>query len=409
MKKGDITVTRLRQLSVPALLALLLAGCGGGAGQSGGTIPVNPPIHGVNRPPVITSLSPSGTPANPTRLEVDKTQRIVVAATDPDNDTLTYRWTADVGTVVPHSPDADFTAPASPCAAVVTVEVDDGHGHKASARCHFLVFKPDTPEPPNPPNNDPPVISNLVANPSSVKPGETSTVTVTASDPEGDPLTYAWTANGGGIQSESGNGAVWKAPSATGSYTVTVSVSDGHNPAVWKSVAIGVSTAPQTPITNGLAAVYIQNSSELAHPDLSKGQVVFTRVDPNVNFDWGQKAPDPRLVTNPVTGNGHDFGVIWRGYVKCEAPGVYAFRARYDDGFRLFISDDSNVMRQVMDGWSTGPVEALDGQITLKGGKWYKLEARFFEDEDRSYVQLYWLPPGAAQYTIVPTDALRTP
>lgn len=77
----------------------------------------------------------------------------------------------------------------------------------------------------NKPNNIP-VVAGVMVNPSTVDAGATTTVTVTASDLDGDPLTYAYTVNGGAIQ---GTGAAvqWIAPSTAGAYSVTVTVSDG--------------------------------------------------------------------------------------------------------------------------------------------------------------------------------------
>jgi hypothetical protein len=394
-----------RWLLVSAALIPLMAGCGGGGGNNGGTIPTPPPDGGVNQAPAITSVSPQGTAGSPVRIQVSNVQHIVVAASDPDNDPLTYAWTTDHGQIAGSGAEVDFTAPSDPATATVTVEVSDDHQHKVAAQVVFSVYKQDI-DPPPPTRNDPPTIDSVMANPDSVELSGTSTITVNASDPDGDTLSYSWTTNGGSIQSQTNNTAQWKAPSVAGGCSVTVSVSDGHNPAVSSSVAIGVGGSVQPPITNGLTAKYIQNGPDLAHPDPSKGSVVFTRIDPNISFDWERKVPDPRLISLP-NGTAHDFSVVWTGYIKCEEPGTYAFRSKYDDGFQLWISDDNNQMQTVIDGWRTGPLLA-DGQITLQGHKWYKFQAQYFEDEDRAYVQFSWMPPKATTWNIVPTDVFRT-
>lgn len=397
----------LKCLSASALLVILLAGCGGGGGggNSGGTIPTPPPgDNTVNQSPVVTSLSPQGTTSDPIIISPGSKQQISVAASDPDKDPLTYSWSVDNGKVTGTGSTVEFTAPSTACVAMVKVQVNDDHNHKVTAECCFSVS--DGTNPPPPTKNDPPTIDSLIANPDSVDLKGKSTITLSASDPDGDQLTVTWAADSGTIN-PTNNTAEWTAPDVKGSYNITVSVSDGHNAAVTKSVAVSVGGQTPPPGTNGLTASYIQNPHNVAHPDLSKGQVVFTRVDANINFDWQRKVPDPRLITLPDTQNGHDFGVIWNGYIRCDAPGVYAFRAKYDDGFRLDISDDSNKMINVVDGWRTGPI-VTDGQINVQGGKWYKLEAAYFEDEDRCYVQLFWMPPGATEWTLVPTNMLRT-
>jgi len=76
--------------------------------------------------------------------------------------------------------------------------------------------------------NRPPVISDLSANPSSVDINQITTVTCSASDPDGDPLTYHWTKNAGSFEGDtSGPSVTWRAPSTEGNYSVECEVSDG--------------------------------------------------------------------------------------------------------------------------------------------------------------------------------------
>lgn len=77
-------------------------------------------------------------------------------------------------------------------------------------------------------SNHPPVISNLTANPSSIDINGTTTITCTASDQDGDTLTYTWTKTGGTFEGSTlGSSVTWKAPSTEGNYTVECEVSDG--------------------------------------------------------------------------------------------------------------------------------------------------------------------------------------
>jgi len=75
------------------------------------------------------------------------------------------------------------------------------------------------------PPNRAPTITEVFASPHDVPPGTPVTVTCTASDPDGDPLTYSWFKTAGGI-SGSGSEVTWTAPASVGAYTVTCTVSD---------------------------------------------------------------------------------------------------------------------------------------------------------------------------------------
>ncbi|MFA5375804.1 MAG: DNRLRE domain-containing protein [Dehalococcoidia bacterium] len=91
--------------------------------------------------------------------------------------------------------------------------------------------------------NQAPSIASLTADPDNLIPGEGTTVTCVADDPDGDTLTYAWTANGGAI---SGTGATvtWIAPLLAKGYIIEVTVDDGNGGTDDDSVAIVVGIAP---------------------------------------------------------------------------------------------------------------------------------------------------------------------
>ena len=73
--------------------------------------------------------------------------------------------------------------------------------------------------------NSLPVISSLTADPDTVPPQGTSTITCDASDPDGDALTYKWTEDGWVI-SGSGSTLTWTAPDDEGTYSIGVTVKD---------------------------------------------------------------------------------------------------------------------------------------------------------------------------------------
>ncbi len=77
-------------------------------------------------------------------------------------------------------------------------------------------------------SNNPPIISSLSANPSSIDINQTTTITCAASDQDGDTLIYAWTKTGGTFEGSTTSSSItWRAPSTQGNYTITCEVSDG--------------------------------------------------------------------------------------------------------------------------------------------------------------------------------------
>lgn len=89
--------------------------------------------------------------------------------------------------------------------------------------------------------NQPPTITDLSANPPTITTSETSIVTVTALDPEGDPLSYSWFQNSGGAITGSGASVTyWPASCCLGTWTITVTVSDGRGGSAQQSVNVTV-------------------------------------------------------------------------------------------------------------------------------------------------------------------------
>jgi len=145
---------------------------------------------------------------------------IHVNATDADNDPLTYSYTATGGTVDGTGADVRWNPSGLAIGNyTVTAKVSDGHdGGTASCSVDIAVAKRP---------NRPPVIScTPERNP--IIAGERVNIVSTASDPDGDPLTYSYTATGGQI---SGNGPVAQFDStglAAGSYSITCTADDGR-------------------------------------------------------------------------------------------------------------------------------------------------------------------------------------
>ena len=94
------------------------------------------------------------------------------------------------------------------------------------------------------PRNRAPTVS-ASCDPCRVGPGGEVRLTARASDPDGDPLTYAWSAPAGRFAGPADEAAArWRAPAETGRVTIRVRVSDDRGGTASATVSIEVANAP---------------------------------------------------------------------------------------------------------------------------------------------------------------------
>jgi outer membrane protein OmpA-like peptidoglycan-associated protein len=105
----------------------------------------------------------------------------------------------------------------------------------------FVPPPPVVPPPPGPPAaaNRPPTV-RARCEPCTVFVGKTSTVTADGQDPDGDTLTYAWSAPAGSLTNASARQTPWTAPMVEGPVPVTVTATDGKSGRVSDVVTIQV-------------------------------------------------------------------------------------------------------------------------------------------------------------------------
>ena len=98
--------------------------------------------------------------------------------------------------------------------------------------------------------NHSPTITSLTASPQSpIEIDQSTVITCSSSDSDGDPLTYAWTKTGGTITG-TGSAITWTAPDIEGTYVITCAVSDGRGGEDSKTLNIVVSEPEPTPPLN---------------------------------------------------------------------------------------------------------------------------------------------------------------
>jgi outer membrane protein OmpA-like peptidoglycan-associated protein len=93
------------------------------------------------------------------------------------------------------------------------------------------------PQPPPAVENRPPTVTAR-CEPCVVEVGGTSTVTADAQDPDGDPLTYKWSAPTGTFANPAERQTIFTCPTTPGSVPVTVSVSDGRGGTATDTITI---------------------------------------------------------------------------------------------------------------------------------------------------------------------------
>ncbi|RKH06666.1 Kelch repeat-containing protein [Corallococcus carmarthensis] len=212
-----LTVTDSRGLASSALLRVNVVPDGEGEAELS---------ISFNSAPEVSSIT-----ATATRLSVGQMTTVFALATDPDEDNLTYAWSASCpGTWTDEtSALGQFTPSLVPAGACnncrLTVSVSDGRGGHNTGTVALCVS--DTP----PVNPLEPVILRSYRSADTANPGEVLTYEVAASDPQGSALTFSWQATTGtpGAPAQVGNHSriTWTAPvcirpGTTPSITVTV-------------------------------------------------------------------------------------------------------------------------------------------------------------------------------------------
>ena len=116
-----------------------------------------------------------------------------------------------------------------------------------------------------PPQNRPPTV-RARCEPCIVEVGKTSTVTADAQDPDGDTLTYRWSAPAGRFANPGDRQTVWTAPMQEGPVPATVTVDDGKGGTASDSVTIQV-VRPKAVVELNFEDVYFDFDRSTLRPE----------------------------------------------------------------------------------------------------------------------------------------------
>lgn len=129
-------------------------------------------------------------------------------------------------------------------------------------------------------------------------------------------------------------------------------------------------SAPPVGNGNGLTGNYYNGANFEAF--------VFSRVDPKIDFDWGEGSPGTGI-------NNDGYTVRWTGKVEPRYSGQYTFYITSDNGRRLWIND-----QLIIDKWLNDWDIEYSGTITLTAGQQYDIKMEYFENNGGANAKLSW-------------------
>jgi len=337
-------------------------------------------------PAAPTNTAPVAHAQSATTAE-DIAKALVLSGSDANNDALSFTIVTPPvrGTLSGSAPSVTYTPAANYNGAdSFTFKVNDGQIDSAVATVSLTVTAV----------NDAPTLSEVAsADATVVSPATGTTVRVTASDVDGDALSYAWSTSSGPGTANFATAAAATSTvtfSSVGTYVLRVTISDGMGGSVFSEVTVTATTTPPTPGTGtgtgtGLSASYFNNMT-LTAPS------VLTRTDATLNFTWAG---------SPGAGvNADAFSVRWTGQVQAPITGTYTFFTTSDDGIRLWVNGT-----QLINNWTNhAPVED-SGSIALVAGSSYDIRVEYYESSRGATAKLSWSCAGLAKQ-VVPQDRL---
>jgi len=137
-----------------------------------------------------------------------------------------------------------------------------------------------------------------------------------------------------------------------------------------------------------------------------KDDLVFSRLDPEVQFDFGVEAPKPEDFDRA------QFSIVWKGSILVPDTSEYEFVVRADQAIRLFVNDPKHPLIDASVASADHPEQRAS--IFLLGGRAYPITLEFSKAkqgvddskkqkkpiEKKASVRLSWQPSGQIEQVI---------
>ncbi len=134
----------------------------------------------------------------------------------------------------------------------------------------------------------------------------------------------------------------------------------------------------------GLKAEYFRGD------ELAANERVLTRIDPNIDFNWGQASPVPEMPAN-------QFSVRWSGLLVGPTKGEYQLTVDHDDGVRIWLDG-----KMTLDKWDK---PGTDQMMFPMAGKPRAIKIEYRENITAARIILKWAQKGGFAEQVIPPEA----
>jgi len=124
----------------------------------------------------------------------------------------------------------------------------------------------------------------------------------------------------------------------------------------------------------------------------------FTRLDPQINFNWGSGSPDSRI-------GKETFSIRWTGQMQAVESGNYRLRTYSDDGVRVRLGG-----ALVINNWTNhSPTYNTSANVYLTAGQKIDIQVEYFDNTGSAVMRLEWQRPGQTSFAVIPQSQLLAP